>query len=78
MAVEIMIILLERGWVVLNCPGRDSLEPLRPLDTGLSCKGSWNAFLLDTREEEEDMKRAMRLRNNRKLTPSVDRRRIED
>lgn len=77
MAVEIMTVLLERCWVALNCPGRNSLEPLRPLDTGPSCKGNSNVFIPEA-EEEEDINLAMKLLNRKKLIPSMEKRTIED
>lgn len=71
-----MIILLKRGRDVSNWPGRDSLESLRPLDTGTSCKGNWNAFVLEA--EDEDMKCVIKLQRKRKLRPSMNKRTIED
>lgn len=71
-----MIVLLERGRDVSKWPGRVSLESLRPLDTGTSCKGNRNAFVLEA--EDEDMKWAIKLQRKRKLRPSMNKRTIED
>lgn len=74
MAVE-MVFLLERGRAVSNSPGRDSLESLRPLDMGTSCKGISSRFVL---EGEGAMKRAIALRKKKKVNPNMKRRMIED
>lgn len=63
-----------------NWAGRDSLESLRPFVAGLFCKGNSNAFEPEAEEEEaeEAMKWAVRSRNKKKMTPSMDSRTIED
>ena len=76
MAVEMIILLLERGRGVSDCAGRDSLESLRRLDTWFSFKGIMDAFVLEV--EADDMKRAMKGRKKKKLTPSMSSKTIED
>ena len=66
-----------------NWAGRDSLESLRPFVVGLFCKGNSKASEPEAEEEEEEeeeeaMKRAVRSRNKKKMTPSMDSRTIED